>query len=101
MSLNRDGLASCLRTAHESVVREAEEWRPLATHVLELNRRGLLGPTEREERLEAALREIEFGNDSYDDLCPMCGKARSRGHLPWCRIGLALAQPGADAGAEE
>lgn len=45
MSITRDGLVEALRL-HRSEIVEADEWRPLADHVLELARYGILGEPE-------------------------------------------------------
>lgn len=88
--ISRDGLAASLRQGHREIILEADEWRPLADRILDLSRLGHLGPTDREVRMQAVLREIEFGNRAHDDCCPLCGNVRKRGHLDWCRIAKAL-----------
>lgn len=36
LGVSRDELAEILRSSHRAVIVEADEWRPLAGHVLEL-----------------------------------------------------------------
>ena len=107
MSANERGQTAASRLAaslcdYEGMDREASDWNLMAQGIIAQVRSGRLGPTEREERLEAALREVEFGNSNYDDIGPLCGRLRRDGHLSWCRIGLALVPPsGETADAEE
>lgn len=88
--MTRDELAVELRERFGLLLERTDDWGCLADRVLEMSLSGHLGPTERELNMEAALREIEFGNHAHDDCCPLCGNVRKRGHLDWCRIAKAL-----------
>jgi hypothetical protein len=57
MTMNRDELAEVLR-AHQHEVMEAEEWRPLADHVLGLVNMGILRAAYREPAEIEAARDV-------------------------------------------
>uniref|UniRef100_A0A6M3JVF6 Uncharacterized protein n=1 Tax=viral metagenome TaxID=1070528 RepID=A0A6M3JVF6_9ZZZZ len=72
MDYTRDQLAEALRVGYRSIIREADEFRPLADHVLAL--------IEREVRAQRE-RDAQKCRDRAEDARANAVQARDRGHF--------------------
>ena len=81
--MTRDELAGILRAGVRSIILEADDWRPLADHVLELGRRGFLtGEVCAECGGEGVVYWTETGSEHAPDCDPNAGGCSSSCPIP-------------------